>query len=72
MPSDLPPNSKHHMDIWIKRFRNAETINETNKVIIPGDPERQIEQLRRKEGIPLLDTVVKDLQSLSEQYQVKF
>jgi LDH2 family malate/lactate/ureidoglycolate dehydrogenase len=63
---------KTHMDIWIKRFRNAETINETNKVIIPGDPERQIEQLRRKEGIPLLDTVVKDLQSLSEQYQVKF
>ena len=63
---------KTHMDIWIKRFRNAETINETNKVIIPGDPERQMEQLRRKEGIPLLDTIVKDLQSLSEQYQVKF
>lgn len=63
---------KTHMDIWIKRFRNAETINEMNKVIIPGDPERQMEQLRRKEGIPLLDTVVKDLQSLSEQYQVKF
>ena len=63
---------KTHMDIWIKRFRNAETINETNKVIIPGDPERRMEQLRRKEGIPLLDTVVKDLQSLSEQYQVKF
>ena len=63
---------KTHMDIWIKRFRNAATINETNKVIIPGDPERQMDQLRRKEGIPLLDTVVKDLQSLSEQYQVKF
>ncbi len=63
---------KTHMDIWIKRFRNATTINETNKVIIPGDPERQMDQLRRKEGIPLLDTVVKDLQSLSEQYQVKF
>lgn len=63
---------KTHMDIWIKRFRNAATINETNKVIIPGDPERRMDQLRRKEGIPLLDTVVKDLQSLSEQYQVKF
>jgi len=63
---------KIHMDIWIKRFRNAETINETNKVIIPGDPERRMDQLRRKEGIPLLDTVVRDLQSLSEQYQVKF
>ncbi|MAJ51314.1 MAG: malate dehydrogenase [Flammeovirgaceae bacterium] len=63
---------KNNMDIWIKRFRNAKTINEINKVIIPGDPERHMEQLRRKEGIPLLNNVVKDLQSLSEQYHVKF
>ncbi|OUT99233.1 MAG: malate dehydrogenase [Flammeovirgaceae bacterium TMED32] len=63
---------KMHIDIWIKRFRNAATINERNKVIIPGDPERRMEQLRRKEGIPLLDTVVNDLQSLADQYQVKF
>ncbi len=63
---------KKHMDIWIQRFKNAKPINETKKVIIPGDPERKMEHMRRKKGIPLLDNVLKDLQSLSEQYQVKF
>ena len=63
---------KKHMDIWIQRFKNAKPINETKKVIIPGDPERKMEHVRRKKGIPLLDNVLKDLQSLSEQYQVKF
>lgn len=63
---------KNHMDIWIRRFKNAKPINETNKVIIPGDPERKTEHMRRKKGIPLMDNVVKDLQLLSTQYQVKF
>ena len=63
---------KNHMDIWIRRFKNAKPINKTNKVIIPGDPERKTEDMRRKKGIPLMDNVVKDLQSLSTQYQVKF
>ena len=54
------------------RFKNAKPINETNKVIIPGEPERKMEHMRRKKGIPLIDNVVKDLQLLSEQYQVKF
>ena len=63
---------KNHMDIWIQRFKNAKPINETNKVIIPGEPESKMEHMRRKKGIPLIDNVVKDLQLLSEQYQVKF
>ena len=63
---------KNHMDIWIQRFKNAKPINKTNKVIIPGEPERKMENIRRKKGIPLINDVVKDLQLLSEQYQVKF
>ena len=63
---------KNNMDNWIQRFKNAKPINETNKVVIPGEPERKMEHMRRKKGIPLIDNVVKDLQLLSEQYQVKF
>ena len=63
---------KNHMDIWIQRFKNAKPINKTNKVIIPGEPERKMEHIRRKKGIPLINNVVKDLQLLSKQYQVKF
>lgn len=58
------------MDIWIKRFRNAKPVAGEEKVYIPGDPERAMEQVRINEGIPLLDAVVKDLEVLSEKFDI--
>ncbi|MEO0065770.1 MAG: hypothetical protein RI983_1096 [Bacteroidota bacterium] len=52
---------KAHMDNWICRFRNAQPIDPDNPVLIPGDPERNIETARLKTGIPLLPVVVEDL-----------
>ena len=51
------------MDKWIQRFRSAEAV-EGQKVIIPGDPERELENIRKNEGIPLIDPVLKDLKVL--------
>jgi L-2-hydroxycarboxylate dehydrogenase (NAD+) len=61
---------KKDMDQWITRFRNATPINETQKVVIPGDPERVAEAFHLKEGITLLDKVVADLKQLGEKYKV--
>jgi len=63
---------KFHMDKWIKRFRSAKTIEGQKKVIIPGDPEREIQAIRLKQGIPLLHAVVEDLQFLGEKFDVFF
>jgi L-2-hydroxycarboxylate dehydrogenase (NAD+) len=63
---------KSHMDNWIKRFREAKTIEGQEKLIIPGDPEREISQIRIKEGIPLNDKVVEDLKELSARLGVSF
>ncbi|MBK8610561.1 MAG: Ldh family oxidoreductase [Chitinophagaceae bacterium] len=60
---------KEHMDNWINRFRTAKTIAGQEKVIIPGDPEREIEARRMKNGIPLLGAVVKDLTELGERFK---
>mgnify|MGYP001770981739 FL=1 len=35
---------KKDMDKWIKRFRSAKTIKGQEKVLIPGDPEREMEE----------------------------
>ena len=68
-----PPNEfKQHMDNWIQRFRSSIPINENEKVIIPGDPEREMEFIRMKEGIPLLNTVVKDLAELGNKFNISF
>lgn len=61
---------KHHMDNWIKRFRNASPAPGYDKVLIPGDPEREMEALRMKDGIPLNDTVHNDLNTLADRFHL--
>jgi len=61
---------KSDMDLWIQRFRNAIPVDGFEKVIVPGDPEREIEADRRKNGIMLLDEVVNDLQNLGKRFDL--
>jgi LDH2 family malate/lactate/ureidoglycolate dehydrogenase len=63
---------KVHMDNWITRFRSAKTVDGFEKVIIPGDPEREMEAERRRDGIPLLEPVVNDLKTLAGKLGVEF
>jgi L-2-hydroxycarboxylate dehydrogenase (NAD+) len=56
---------KSHMDNWITRFRSAKTVEGQSRVLIPGDPEREISQVRIKEGVPLNPKVVEDLKELA-------
>jgi LDH2 family malate/lactate/ureidoglycolate dehydrogenase len=61
---------KAHLDNWIERFSNAKTINENQKVIIPGQPENEAEKERKLNGIPLIDDVCKDLNEVAEKLGV--
>lgn len=61
---------KKDMDQWIQRFRNAKPIKGYEKVLIPGDPEREFEAQRMKEGIPLLNTVVEDLTEVGRKFNL--
>ncbi len=63
---------KKHMDNWIRRFRSAKTIPGQERVLIPGDPEREMEAVRKKQGIPLLEPVINDLKSLAERFDLDF
>jgi L-2-hydroxycarboxylate dehydrogenase (NAD+) len=62
---------KKHMDQWIERFRGAKTVEGFETVLIPGDPERGMESVRMKEGIPVLGPVVDDLQFLAEKFSLE-
>lgn len=56
------------MDRWIGRFRDAEPVDEQQKVLIPGDPERAYEKERAENGIPLHEEVLADLASLADKF----
>lgn len=63
---------KTHMDQWITRFRQTVPIHLEQPVLVPGDPERAMEAIRKEQGIPLLEIVVKDLQKIAAEMQVAF
>ena len=59
---------KKDMDHWISGFRSCKPIAGEEKVLVPGDPEREMESFRIKNGIPLLDAVTADLNILAERF----
>ena len=63
---------KYHMDKWIRRFRSATPAPGFEQVLIPGDPEREMEAHRLANGIPLLPAVVEDLKTLATKLGVEF
>jgi len=63
---------KSHMDNWIQRFRSATPTPGHERVLIPGDPEREMETIRMKEGIPLVDSVVEDLKLVAQKFAISF
>ena len=48
------------------------TTHENEKILIPGDPERETAQYRTKNGIPLLPKIIDDLKKLSEELEITF
>jgi len=62
---------KDHLDNWITRFKNAKTIDPEKQVIIPGEPEYIFEGERKKNGIPLIDAVVNDLNELAKKLGIE-
>lgn len=63
---------KKHMDNWITRFRSAKTVEGKSQLIIPGDPERESEIIRRREGIPMNPKVIEDLKELGAKLNIEF
>jgi L-2-hydroxycarboxylate dehydrogenase (NAD+) len=67
-----PDEFKRQIDDWIRVFRRTKPAPGTNGPLIPGDPEREAEAVRRVSGIPLLPAVVEDLLDVSRQTGVPF
>ena len=61
---------KNNMDNWILEFKKATTIAGEDKVIIPGEPEREMEAYRMQQGIALNEVVANDLEKLGEKFSV--
>jgi len=63
---------KKQIDDWIRVFRFTKPAPGTSGPLIPGDPEREAEATRSREGIPLIKPVVDDLLDISQKTGVPF
>jgi len=61
---------KKNMDDWITGFRNARPIEGEERVLVPGDPEREMETERMNNGIPVHEAVLNDLLQLAEKFSI--
>jgi LDH2 family malate/lactate/ureidoglycolate dehydrogenase len=60
------------MDEWIKTFRSAIPVKGQEKVLIPGDPEREAEIRNMGDGIKIVPSIKDDLVSIAIQLGIDF
>jgi L-2-hydroxycarboxylate dehydrogenase (NAD+) len=63
---------KRQIDDYVRVFRATKPAPGTNGPLIPGDPEREAEQVRRKNGVPLILPVIEDLRDISRKTGIPF
>ena len=63
---------KRQIDDYVRVFRAPKPAPGTNGPLIPGDPEREAEQLRRKSGVPLILPVIEELSDISRKTSIPF
>ncbi len=67
-----PDEFKRQIDDLIRTFRATKPAPGTGGPLIPGDPEREVEKVRMKQGIPLVMPVIEDLRDIAEHTGVPF
>lgn len=60
-----PHEFKTQVDEYIRVFRATKPASGTNGPLIPGDPERQAEETRRRNGVPVIPAVLEELRDIS-------
>ena len=63
---------KKQIDEWVRVFRKTKPAPGTDGPLIPGDPEREAEVSRSRDGIPLLQPVIDDLVDIANKTGIPF
>ncbi|HEX6747859.1 MAG TPA: Ldh family oxidoreductase [Longimicrobium sp.] len=62
-----PAEFGRQVDDWIRTLRATRPAEGTSGPMIPGDPNRRAEQVRRREGVPVIRPVVEALERVARQ-----
>lgn len=69
----IDPNEfRSQIDDYVRTLRATRPAPGTDGPLVPGDPEREAEAVRRREGVPLVMPVVEDLRAISRTAKIPF
>ncbi|MCC6722493.1 MAG: Ldh family oxidoreductase [Bacteroidia bacterium] len=60
-----------NIEKWIERFKKSEPSDNSNSVLIPGEPEYNCYNERIKNGIPIIENVVNDLKEIAFKFNLE-
>ncbi len=63
---------KSRMDKWIETFKNSQPTEGHERVLIPGEPEREAEKRLMKKGIYLVPQVAEEFKEVANELGVDF
>ena len=63
---------KAQMDKWIETYKSAKPAEGVKQVMIPGEPEREKEEIISKEGINVIPAIAKDMKEIADELGVEF
>ncbi len=63
---------KAKMDEWIETFRAAKPAKGQDRVLIPGDPEREATEINMRDGIKLVPAIRDDLAAIAGEMKIEF
>lgn len=67
-----PLEFRRQIDDFVRTFRATKPAPGTGGPIIPGDPERAAEKVRRENGVPLVEAVADDLRGIARRTGIAF
>ena len=65
-----PAEFREQMDDYIRTFRKTRPQPGQDRVLIPGDPEREALAERREAGIPVIESIINDFRDIAEKIGV--
>ena len=63
---------KASMDKWIETVKNARPVAGQPEVLVPGEPERRLEEKIRKEGIHIIPPIAKEMKEIADYFGIDF